>query len=334
MKKRVLGRTGLEVGELSLGAAFITKGGEGIDGAARIVHEALDAGMNLIDTSADYGDSEEGVGEALKDEARPSIVSTKLGPRSGSFNPKDAQELRDSVAQSLRRLHRDRIDILMIHEPDRPGEIDWWDDLRNFTGPVMDVLQELKEKGTIRFTGLGGTTAYEIVPIMATGFFDVVLTAFNYSMLWREAAIELLPEAKRQNMGVLLGSPTQQGWLAHRYDSQLDRANGRWLNKPRREQLRRLYRLVDEAGMPIAEMALRWALMNVDATTVLTGPRTIDQLRQNIQAAESGPLPDDIVVEIDAIAELVPFRPYEEPAYCPYRVAEFDMLKRPGPVYF
>lgn len=334
MKKRKLGRTGLEVSELSLGAAFITHGNKGFAGAKRIVREALDLGINLIDTSADYEDSEIGVGEALKDESRLVILSTKLGPRSGKFDPKNAQELRDSVKQSLHALHRDKIDILMIHEPDRPGEIDWWDDLRKFTGPVVDVLRELKEAGTIRFTGLGGTTAYEIVPIMATGFFDVVLTAFNYSMLWREAAIELIPEALHQNMGILLGSPTQQGWLAHRYDSEVEQADSRWLNKPRREQLKRLYRLVDDVGIPVPELALRWALMNFDAATVLTGPRTIDQLRQNIKAASDGPLPAGIVSRIDEIAALVPFRPYEEPAYCPFRNPNFNLCKRPGPVLF
>ena len=118
-------------------------------------------------------------------------------------------------------------------------------------------------------------------------------TAFNYSILWREAAIELLPEARRQNMGIMLASPTQQGWLAHRYDSQVDQANSRWLNKPRREQLKMLYALVDETGIPLPELSLRWALMNPDASTVLTGPRNLDQLRQNARAAEVGPLSKD-----------------------------------------
>ena len=111
------------------------------------------------------------------------------------------------------------------------------------------------------------------MPIIATGLFDVVLTAFNYSMLWREAAIELIPEAKRQNMGILLGSPTQQGWLSRRYDAQLEAADSRWLNKPRRDQLKLLYRLVDDLGIPLPELSLRWALMNADAASVLTGPK-------------------------------------------------------------
>ena len=75
------------------------------------------------------------------------------------------------------------------------------------------MLDELKKSGTIRFTGLGGTTAYEMAHIIRTGRFDVVLTAFNYSLLWREAAIEVIPAAKAQGMGIILGSPLQQGAL-------------------------------------------------------------------------------------------------------------------------
>ncbi|MBK35173.1 MAG: dTDP-4-keto-L-6-deoxy-hexose 2,3-reductase [Gemmatimonadetes bacterium] len=330
MKKRILGRTGLEVSELGLGGAFATRGDGGYAGAKQIVIEALDLGLNLVDTSADYGDSEAGLGEAMDGLEKPFILCTKLGPRAGSsdFDAQDKAHLRWVVEESLRLLHRETIDILMIHEPDRPGQLDWWTDLKTFDGPVVELLKELKDEGIIRFTGLGGTTAYEIVPIIATGFYDVVLTAFNYSMFWREAQIELIPEAKRQNMGIFLASPTQQGWLASRFDDRI--ADGRWLNKPRREQLKRLYALVDEVGIPIAEMSLRWALMQPDISTVLTGPRDLDQLRQNVRAAEDGPLPADMMDRIDEIAAMVPFRPYEEPFGCPFLQEDFIERKRPG----
>jgi aryl-alcohol dehydrogenase-like predicted oxidoreductase len=332
MKKKILGRTGLEVSELALGAAFVSAGDEGYLGAAGVVHEALDKGVNLIDTSADYGDSEAAVGEAFKERQRPYILSTKIGPRSGvDFNPRDKKQLRKTVEESLEFLHRDYIDILMIHEPDRPGELDWWADLRNYTGPVTELFHELKEEKLVRFTGLGGTTAYEIVPIIATGQFDVVLTAFNSSMLWREAEIELIPEAKRQNMGILRASPTQQGWLVKRWDGYLNLNDSRWLNKPRREQLKELYKLVDEIDLPMAELSLRWVLMHAEESIVLTGPRNIPQLHQNLKAMEDGPLPEDVVKRIDEIAAMVPFRPYEEPFLCPFFDKEYDIKKKPGP---
>ena len=312
MKKRILGRTGLEISELSLGAAFITAGDDGLDGATPIVRRALELGMNLADTSADYGPSEEALGKALHEIGEPCIVSTKLGPREPGFNPKDKACLRRIVEQSCELLHRDVIDILMIHEPDRPGQFDWYDDGISFHGPVTELLRELKDEGVIKFTGLGGTTAYALARIMATGEYDVVLTAFNYSLLWREAATVILPEAKKQNMGVFLASPTQQGWLAVRRDDQIE--NGApWLSPPRREQIKEVYKFADELGIELPVLCLRWALSVPDVSCVLTGPRNVAQLEQNVTAAAAGPLPEDVMRRLDEIAAMVPFRPFEEP---------------------
>ena len=318
MKKRILGRTGLVVGELSLGAAFITGGEEGFDGALPVVRRALELGMNLADTSADYGDSEKALGHALREIGMPCIVSTKLGPRSGEpFNPKDKACLRRIFEKSLQLLHRDAIDILMIHEPDRPGEFDWYNDGVRFEGPVVELLQELKQEGLIKHTGLGGTTAYALARIMATGQYDVVLTAFNSSPLWREAMIAVLPEAKKQNIGVFLASPTQQGWLARRYDKEIEHG-ALFLSPPRRAQFKALYDLCDDCGIEIPVLCLRWALGVEGVSSVLTGPRNVAQLEQNIQAVEQGPLPADVNQRLDEIAAWVPFRPYDEPVECAF----------------
>jgi len=322
MKLRRLGSTGLEVGELSLGGAFVTRGEEGFEGALPVIRRALDLGMNLVDTSADYGDSEEGVGWALHELGEPCVVSTKLGPPGDwpSFDPKDTGQLRRVVERSLQHLHRDVIDILMIHEPDRPGELDWYDDGVLFQGPVVDLLQELKDEGVIRHTGLGGTTVHELTRLVATGAYDVVLTAFNSSPLWQEALATVIPEANRQNMGVFLASPTQQGWLVRKYE-EVDHG-APWLSPERRAQLKALYRFVDEIDMELPVLCLRWALGVKGVSTVLTGPRDVPQLEQNFQAVEQGPLPDDIAARLDEIAAMVPHRPFEEPAGC--RLASRD----------
>ncbi len=318
MKTRILGRTGLEVGELSLGAAFVTGGEKGFDGALPVVRRALELGMNLADTSADYGDSEQALGHALYEIGKPCILSTKLGPRSGApFDPKDKACLRRIFEESLEFLHRDFIDILMIHEPDRPGEFDWYNDGVSFEGPVVELLQELKQEGLIKYTGLGGTTAYALARIMATGQYDVVLTAFNSSLLWREAMIAILPEAQKQNMGVFLASPTQQGWLARRFDREIE-SGALFLSPPRRAQFRALYDLCDDCGIEIPVLCLRWALGVKGVSSVLTGPRSVAQLEQNIQAVEQGPLPDEVNQRLDEIAALVPFRPYDEPVECAF----------------
>ena len=190
MEKRILGRTGLEVSVLGMGGVFVSKiGGRGRDEACAAVRRALELGVNYVDTAPGYMDSEEVLGIALEGVPQPYYISTKLGGRPQPFDPKDKDALRRSVEESSRLLKRDYLDILMIHEPDRPGQYDWWTDYDNFHGPVSELLEELKAEKIINFTGLGGTTAYQLPHIMATGNYDVVLTAFNYSLLWREATI-------------------------------------------------------------------------------------------------------------------------------------------------
>ncbi|NIR02813.1 MAG: aldo/keto reductase, partial [Gemmatimonadales bacterium] len=95
---------------------------------------------------------------------------------------------------------RDAIDILMIHEADRPGQFDWWTDFDRAIGPVAELMSELKEEGLIRFTGIGGTTVYELARLAASGAFDIVLTTFNYSLLWQEARTGVVPAAKRGDL--------------------------------------------------------------------------------------------------------------------------------------
>jgi aryl-alcohol dehydrogenase-like predicted oxidoreductase len=318
MRFRTLGRTGLQVSELGLGGLFVSRVGGGDQAqATATVRRALDLGVNFIDTAPSYADSEAVLGNALAGVTQPFFLSTKLGGRPQPFDPRDKAALRRSVEESLRLLKRDRIDVLIVHEPDRPGQFDWWEDRERFHGPVCELLGELKQEGIITWTGLGGTTAYELPRIMATGAYDVVLTAFNYSLLWREAAIAVLPEAERQGMGVIVGSPLQQGALARRYDEEIA-AGAPWLSPPRREQYRRLYAYVDEIGVPLPELGLRFVLSDPRVSTTLMGARSAAEVEANVAAVEKGPLPPDILAALQEIADMVPFRPYEEPFSLPF----------------
>jgi len=155
MKQRTLGNTGLKVSELSLGGGQFY-GGSTVEQVQDVVRAAFSAGINYIDTAPGYGDSERLLGQALANVAHPHIISTKLGGYPQPFEPRDPQALRTSVKHSLQLLGRDYVDILMIHEPDRPRQYDWWTDLENFTGPVLEVMEQLKTEGVVRFTGLGG----------------------------------------------------------------------------------------------------------------------------------------------------------------------------------
>ncbi len=320
MRHRILGKTGIRVSEIGLGGLFVSTYGSDRDEGIRAVRRGLELGINYVDTAPSYRDSEEVMGQALEGTAQPHVLSTKLGGRPEPFDPRDTGQLRRSVETSLELLKRDAIDILMIHEPDRPGQYDWFTDWERFHGPVCELLEALKSEGVIRYTGLGGTTAYTLPAIMATGAYDVVLTAFNYSLLWQEALHAVLPEAVKQNMGIVVGSPLQQGALSACYTEQVERG-APWLSPPRREQFRRLYALVTELDMPLPELAIRWVLSNPAVSTVLSGSRSVVEIEQNVGYVESGPLPDSVMIRVQEIADLVPFRPFEEPFGLPFRRA-------------
>ncbi len=324
MNKRILGRTGFEVSEIGFGGLFFTHEHPRVQ--KEMFRKSLNLGINYVDTAPGYGNSEEMLGRVLEDVESPLILSTKLGYKPEPFAPQDKDCLIRSVENSLRQLNRDYIDILFVHEPDRPGQFDWWSDPENYYGPVVEVLEQLKKDKMIGFTGIGGTTAYELANIIKSGRFDVVLTAFNYSLLWREAEISIIPEAKKRNMGIVIGSPLQQGALARRYDEQIE-SGAKWMSSPRRAQYKALYRFLDEVDISLPEMGLRFAISNPDISTVLMGASSMNEVEQNVSSVEKGPLPQDILKRLDEIADMVPFRPYEEPFSMPFGRA----YNGPGP---
>ena len=313
MKINKLGRTGMEISQIGLGGLFVASFASQFEDAKNAVSRALDLGITHIDTAPTYGNSEEVLGKIFADEKRPFTLSTKLGGRPQPFHPQDKKDLRASLTESLRLMGKDHVDLLMIHEPDRPREYDWWTNRLTVDGPVLEFLDEVKKEGLVRFIGIGGTTTAEMAHVCSTGKFDVVLTAFNYSILYREAEQEVLPAAKAAGMGIIVGSPLQQGALARRFDKQLDDPNCFWLSKVRKAQFKELYKLVDESGIPLPEMGIRFVLSNPDVACVLMGAKAPNEVEQNVKAANAGPLPADILKRLDEIYAMLPYRPMGEP---------------------
>ncbi len=313
MDQITLGRTGLSVSRLGFGALFAASFSTERTAAIQAVHRAVELGITYFDTAPTYGDSEDVLGTALAEVKKPVVVSTKIGGKPSPFDPKDAATLIASVKNSLKVLRRDHIDVLMIHEPDRPQQYAWWTDIAAVTGPVLDTIDQLKREGLIRHAGLGGTSTTEMAHLLRSGKFDVVLTAFQYNLLYREAADELLPAAKAHKVGVIAGSPLQQGMIARRFDALVTGAKPWWLSERRCEQLRRLYRLVDDSGIALPEMGIRFMLSNPDVHCVLMGARSAAEVEINAAAIGKGPLPRDVLTRVDEIAAMLPQRPYGEP---------------------
>jgi len=318
MDQHQLGRTDLQVSRLSLGGLFVSGvGGNNPTSTAAILRRAAELGITYIDTAPTYGNSEEVLGAALADVDASFLLSTKLGGGRPDFDPKNPGHLRSSLENSLKLLGRDSVDLLMIHEADRPGQYDWWDDIERFEGAVNDVLDQLKAEGVVRYTGLGGTTAYELAHLVKTGRYDVVLTAYNYSLLWTEAANAVVPAATKLGLGIVAGSPLQQGALAVRHDD-LVKEGRHWLSPARREQYLALYALCDDLNISLPDLALRFVVSNPAIHTTLNGARSVAELEASVAAVEQGPLPDDVLARLAEIAAIVPFRPCEEPFNLPF----------------
>jgi len=282
----------------------------------RILQRAIELGVNAIDTAPGYADSELTVGQAMAGLDAPLIITTKLGGRPQPFDPQQIDALRESVDESLRLLGRDQIDILMIHEPDRPQQFPWWSSYDPLAGPALELMDELKTAGKIRFTGLAGTTVTEMTSLVRSNRFDVVLSAFNYNVLFREAKQTLIPTAVANGMGIVLSSVMGQGFLTKRADEQV-RSQPIWLSTARQEQLLAYYGLLDETGLAGAEMCLRFAISDPDISTIPIGCKTVEHLESSVASVEKGPLPRDIMDRLDEIAAMVPYRPFEEPMILP-----------------
>jgi len=316
METRRLGRTNLEISVISIGGLYTSSLAGGESETRRIMQRATELGVNAIDTAPGYADSELTVGQAIAGLDAPLIITTKLGGRPQPFEPQNIDALRESVDESLRLLGCDHIDILMIHEPDRPQQFPWWSSYDPLDGPVLQLMDELKTAGKIRYTGLAGTTVTEMSALVRSNRFDVLLSAFNYNVLFREAKQTLIPTAVEHEMGIVLGSTMGQGFLTKRADEEV-RAQPIWLSTARQQQLLAYYSLLDESGLDAAEMCLRFVISDPDVSTIPVGCKTVEHLEASVAAVEKGPLPQDLIKRLDELAAMVPHRPFEEPMILP-----------------
>ncbi|MFC0334456.1 aldo/keto reductase [Paenibacillus sepulcri] len=311
MKHRILGGTGISVSEFTLGTMmFGAMGNPDHDESVRVIHTALDAGVNFIDTADVYsrGESEEIVGKALKGRRHDVVLATKFGlPMGEDLNQRggSARWIKREVEDSLRRLGTDYIDLYQIHRPDPNTDI----------SETLSALTDLVRAGKVRAIGSSTFPAELIVEAQwaaQRGGCQRFLTEQPmYSIFTRKLEAAVLPTAQRYGMGVLTYSPLNGGWLSGRADQMAShRASGRPTlydlaipaNQAKAEALRKLTALANEAGLPLPHLALAFVLSHPAITSVIIGPRTQEQLESLLAGADlelNGEM-------LDRIDEIVP----------------------------
>src|SRR3954451_21831530 len=298
MDYRPLGRTGVQVSELCLGTMmFGAWGNTDHDDSVHIIHAALDAGFNFIDTADVYsaGESEEIGGKALKDRRDDVVLATKFfmpmgeGPNQGGA---PRRWIATELENSLRRLGTDHIDLYQVHRP-APGV-----DVEETLGALTDLVRQ----GKVRYIGSSSYSAGEIVEAQWVAR-ERQLERFRteqppYSLLVRGIELDVLPTAQRHGMGILTYSPLSGVWLsgswtadssptsparqrlAKRFDMSLPE------NQRKLEAVEQLQQVADDAGMSMIELAIAFAINRPGVTSAIIGPSKMEQLESQLPAAD------------------------------------------------
>jgi aryl-alcohol dehydrogenase-like predicted oxidoreductase len=314
MDQRPFARTGVKVSPLCLGAMmFGAWGNPDHDESVRIIHRALDAGINFIDTADVYarGESEEIVGKALAGGRRDDVVlATKvhgtMGDDPNQFGNSRRWIVRE-VEASLKRLQTDWIDLYQIHRPEADTDHE----------ETLGALSDLVHQGKVRYIGSSTYPAEQIVEAQWVardrGLQRFVCEQPPYSLLVRGIEADVLPTCARHGMAVIPWSPLAGGWLSGRWrkgqeppsSTRAERLPGRYdLSRPENrrklEAADALGRLADEAGLSLIHLALAFVIRHPAVTSAIIGPRTMEQLESQLGAADVE-LDDALLDRIDEI---------------------------------
>jgi aryl-alcohol dehydrogenase-like predicted oxidoreductase len=317
MEHRKLGATGISVSPLCLGAMmFGAWGNTDHEDSIGIIHAALDAGINFIDTADVYsrGESEEIVGKALAGGRRDQVVlATKAHGKMHDSDPNQFGNSRrwlvKEVENSLKRLKTDWIDLYQIHRPEPDTDID----------QTLAALTDLLSAGKVRAIGSSTFPAWQIVQAQwaakERGRERFVCEQPPYSMLIRRIEADVLPVCEQYGMGVIPWSPLAGGWLSGRYskggDSPGSSRRAQMLpsrydmsipaNQAKLEAAQALGELAEQAGMPLIEMSLAFVTSHPAVTAAIIGPRTMEQLESQLPVLERPVLSGELLDQIDEV---------------------------------
>jgi aryl-alcohol dehydrogenase-like predicted oxidoreductase len=328
MQYRTLGRTGVQVSTLVLGAMnFGANGRTTQDDATAIVDAALEAGINLIDTADRYGDgeSEEMVGRAIAGRREHVVLATKAySPMGEDPNQRGASRrwLVTELDNSLRRLDVDHVDLYQIHR---------WDPTTS-DEETLSALTDLQRAGKIRYFGTSTYPAHRIVEAQWAARENhlgrYTTEQPGYSILQRAIERDVLPVTEQYGLGVLVWSPLAGGWLSGAIRAGREVATNRATIMPQRfdpavpanrakmDAVEQLAKVADQAGLTLIQLALGFVTAHPGVTSAIIGPRTVDHLTSQLAAADVV-LPADVLDAIDAIVapgvDLAPEEKYDTP---------------------
>lgn len=333
MQYRTLGRTGIKVSPYGLGAMmFATRiGNPDPAESIRIIHKALDAGINLVDTADGYEDSEEIVGKALAGRRDNVVLATKFSrPMGDDPNQQGASRrwITTAVEGSLRRLQTDHIDLYQVHRPDPETDIE----------ETLSVLTDLVRSGKIRAFGTSTMPASDLVEAHwvaeRRGLERFRTEQPPYSILNRGIEREVLPVAQRYGMGVIAWGPLGQGMLTGRVrrGQETDVIRSKFLtafaDERRLDAVEELITLADEAGLSMPHLAMAFAISHPGVTSALLGARTMEQF-DDLLAGMDITLTDDVLDRIDEIVPPGTDTGTLDQAYMPPAIQRVEQRRRP-----
>lgn len=337
MKYRPLGRTGIKVSPYCLGAMMFGAGGNpDHDETTRIIHKALDAGINFIDTADAYsrGESEEIVGQALKGRRDRVVLSTKVYHPMGEDPNQQGGSRRwitRAVEESLRRLQTDYIDLYLLHRPVPDTDIE----------ETLSVLSDLMRAGKLRAIGTSTFPAAGIVEAQwvaeRRGLARFRIEQQPYSILNRSIEREVLPACQQYGMGVSAWSPLAKGLLTGKYrkgQPQPDTLRAKYFpttmsDAHSLEVVEQLIPLARDAGLSLTHMAIAFVLAHPAITSAIIGPRTMEQF-DDLLAGVGVSLDDALLDRIDMIVPPgADIAPLEGSAYTPPAIKKVELRRRP-----
>ena len=313
MEYRPLGRTGVQVSPLCLGAMmFGPWGNNDIADSTRIIHRALDAGINFIDTADVYsgGASEEIVGQALDGRRDGVFLATKFFMPMNEDDPNHRGGSRRwiirEVENSLRRLDTDYIDLYQVHRPSPDTDVE----------ETLGALTDLVRQGKVRYIGSSSYSGSQIVEAQwasrERNLERFVTEQPPYSILVRGIEEDILPTVQRHGMGTLTYSPLGGGWLSGRWrkdsastPTSSARPGARFdmgspANQRKLDIVEELAQLAEQAGMTLIELAIAFVINHPGVTAAIVGPRTMEQLESYLPAADIT-LSTDVLDRIDQL---------------------------------